>query len=135
MNKVNKILAATCMLLIVPITAFAADSCKTSSVQQQAKTSEKYTIKEINTLLSDCGIGGLLNFGLGGILSVVMKNADLSVCNRPLTGINSIPIPVDIKIGPQKPKKVGSGRPLNARTSTITRSDSSDYGWYPFRND
>ena len=113
--------------LIFSNTALAQEgaSCTTSQAQRHAKAAQRYTIDSMYSLLSECGLGDLLNFGIGNLGDLINLGEG---CDKPLETIAKVPIDEGER-GIQRGYNDGMKRPVNSEITQVRKTVKSG-DWY-----
>lgn len=101
------------------------NSCNANPVQLQAQVAKRYAINHIYSLLSQCGLGNLLNFGLGSLGNLLNLKGG---CNKPVQMLASQPISKGEEIV-SRTYTEGLQRPVNSRVEALRGSVRSG-SWY-----
>lgn len=100
-------------------------SCTTSQAQRHAKAAQRYTIDSMYSLLSECGLGDLLNFGIGNLGDLINLGEG---CDKPLETIAKVPVD-EAERGAKRGYNVGMKRPVNSEISQVRKTVKSG-DWY-----
>lgn len=126
-KKRQGLIAAVFALTVVA--AWPADasqySCNVNPVQLQAQVAKRYAVNHIYSLLSQCGLGNLLNFGLGSLGNLLNLKGG---CNKPVQMLASQPISQGEEIVSGTYAE-GMQRPVNSSIDSLRNSIQSG-SWY-----
>ena len=103
----------------------APQSCRGNKTQRHAEIAKRYAIDETYSLLTKCGLGDLLNFGLGD-LGINLETPDM--CNKPIDYLASIPAKEAVR-GVNRAVNKGVRRPINKTIGDARRTVKTG-SWY-----
>jgi len=126
MTGPTRITAVALALVLGASPALAAKhSCKANRAQLQAKVAQRYAVDHVYSLLSDCGLGNLLNFGLGSLGNLLNIKGG---CNKPVEMLASQPLEKGVGMV-NRVYTEGLQRPVNSRIGQV-RNTVRTGDWY-----